>query len=360
MPHYRNPDVFPDYLLNADDERNYTHAVNHGTFNSFRGPLPPNGHERFSVGPFDLICTECGTMFAQGEIADARKNPFTCCEHGKVNVEAPPEYPEHLSILRDTFKNSLRLLNNKLCLAAYKAKRVNMPGFPWVYKIMGQVHVQLEHADPAPDPNNERPVNPAHHNPRNLRDVHRRNNAQLAAFVDPAVAMEEMRNGPGGDSLDPVLLEQYLNWLRVNNPHYEMCVRMDLLLQEQERNGEEVQVTLVFKNPGQDKVTLREHTHRLPIKENEFAALFDVGGVPETPAVYIHRQGRPFEVLPTNMHRDAFLYPVIYPWGTPRWHPGLPHNPRYATDIRNKITLRQYMKWVLRCFIVFHLIYSIC
>jgi hypothetical protein len=318
--------------------------VRDGTYFAGRGPLPRN-IERYSVGSFgDFVCVCCGALFFREELRDPTKNPFTCCEHGKVDLPAPRAYPEQLYLLKESCLKSLRVLNSKVCLAAYKAQRVNLPGFPWIYKIQGHVHVELDHADPLPDPNNVRATDPSLHNPRNLQDIHRRQNAQLVAFVDPSISTTEILYGVGGNHVPPELLTAYLEFLREHNPLYEMCVRMDLVLTEQQARNEEAAVTLVFKNPHQDKVTLKEHTHRAPVASNEIAALFDVSGSPLTPALYIMKEGRPMQVFPTHPSRDAFIYPVINPWGEPGWHPKMPHSGPRRTKIRSNVTMREYVK----------------
>jgi hypothetical protein len=319
--------------------------VRDGTFAIARGPLVP-GVERYSVGKLgDVVCSNCLAPFFRDEVThkDLASRLFVCCQRGKLLLPDAPPYPDHLRRLLDVNKKHLRLLNSKLSIAGYDVRRVPMPGWPYVYKILGQVHVQMNHADPLPDPNDERQPDPSLPNPRNKKDLHRRKGGQLSAFVDPALASHEMVQGFGGENLDEAVVNAFLTYLHQNNPHYLACTRMETLIAEQEARGEKVEVTLVFKNPGQDHVKLREHTHRKPVFSNEVAALFDCGGVPESPNIYIMQQGTPFKVLPTHPFRDAFVYPLIYLEGLKGWHMGMKHQGPNATLQRNRVTLREYM-----------------
>jgi hypothetical protein len=334
----------PDYLTSDTDRENFRMAVRNETYRVAHGPLPAGGVERLSIGAYGAhTCNNCGTLFFANEV-DPAQNPFQCCSRGKVRIPEPPPYPPALLELREKHKKSLRFLNTKLSLGAYKAKKVNMPGFPWIYKILGQIHVSLDHADPLPDPNDER-VPPADiRNPRGRLDLHRRQNAQVVTFVDPELAMNAILGGPGGNTVDPDLLRTFLTFLREWNPLYQSYMRMEELLTQQEAQGVRSEVTLVFKAPGQETVGLRDHTYRLPVATNEVAALFDVGGVPETPAIYIHREGTSFEVLPTHHLRDAFLYPIIFPLGQSGWHQNMRHSGPRVTRYRNRLTLKEFTR----------------
>ncbi|XP_059486735.1 uncharacterized protein LOC132203177 isoform X2 [Neocloeon triangulifer] len=349
IPDFRRPNTPPAEFRNMNDERNYRRAVRNGTFNIARGP-PPIEIERFSLGACgepEYVCTNCLAIFYEGEV-DPAQNPFSkCCERGKVpyDKDAPP-YPEELLILvRENVKH-LRLLNNRLSLAAYKAKRVHLDGFPWIYKTYGQSRMTLDNADPLPNPAeaNFEPNRPGPNDRRQLNDVHLRSNAQLVAIVDPATATEAIVNAPGGDKLKPEVVEAFLTWLQENNPLYRMYTNMETLLNEQLAAGEEGRVTLVFKEPGKDNVTLKQHTHAVPRHESEVAVLYDVVGEPATPGIYVHQHGANFEVLPTHPLRDAFAYPLINPRGTFGWHPNIKHQGPNATNIRNRVTMRQYYR----------------
>jgi hypothetical protein len=318
--------------------------VRNKTYNIGRGacdhPVPI-----FTMGEWGHYkCRNCAAPFFENEVKakDIKFLLFVCCQRGKLKFPPEAEYPPELRSILDRHMDSVRHLNSAVSVAAYKARRVPLTGWPWIYKTQGQIHVQLDHADPLPDPDNEVEV-PAHlNNPRNRRDLHRRDGAQLSAFVDPALAMHQIHQRPGGDRLDPVMLETMLTFLHDFNPIYRMYRRMYEVIADQEARNVSVQVTLVFKSPGVDKITLSEHTGREPIETNEVAALFDVSGTPETPSIYVMHEGTPFEVLPTHPYRDAFLYPVMYPFGQKGWHSGLRHTGPNATDIRNHVTLREH------------------
>jgi hypothetical protein len=356
QPDYRHPTEMPACLKTAQDKKNFRRAVKDNTFNIARGPCP-NCVPIFTMGRWGHYkCVNCSALFFENEVKlkkDLESMLLVCCQRGKVKVDPPPEYPPELRRLLDLHMDSLRHLNSALSVAAYKARRVPMAGWPFIYKTQGQIHVEMNHADPLPDADNEI-APPAHlSNPRNRRDIHRRDGAQLSAFIDPALAMHEILQRPGGHRLDRELLAAMLTFLHDFNPIYRSYRRMyEVIAEKEAQEGVSVEVTLVFQNPGKDKSTLREHTHRVPIETNEVAALFDVSGTPETPSIYVMKEGTPFEVLPTNPYRDAFLYPVMYVFGQRGWHSGMKHVGPNATEIRNNVTLRDYTVYALLIFSV--------
>jgi hypothetical protein len=299
---------------------------------------------RCSLGKFgELKCVGCKALFFDDEVTPQEVRKYAgllvCCQHGKVKCDEPRPYPEELLGLKEANLKSLRLLNARLSLVAIAARRVPMNGFPFIFKIQGQVHAQMHHAQPLLDPENGL-------DQRYLESRKYHKGAQLSAFVDPALAAEDIVQRPGGEHLDKDMVQAYIEFLKRENPHYSMYMQMHEYINQRQAGGEkEVEVTLVFKDPGKcgnEEVRMREHTCREPIASNEVAALFDVGGSPDSECLYIHQNGTTFEVLPIHPYRDAYAYPVLFPYGEKGWHPKIKHVGPYATQKRNNVTLREF------------------
>ncbi|XP_065336852.1 uncharacterized protein LOC135937620 [Cloeon dipterum] len=108
-------------------------------------------------------------------------------------------------------------------------------------------------------------------------------------------------------------------------------------------------ITIAFKQPGRDRITLRDKTHALPVCETEVAALFDTGGVPEGIQAFVVKNGFKQKVHPADPNRNLLLYPVLYPHGIWAWYPGgHEHQGPNRTAVRNRVTLHEHLR--LLCF----------
>jgi len=334
-PPYRspNPNEPPPCCRTQADKRRFKQAVNRKTYFAARGPIrgdvPYVNHGNFG----DKVCEHCQADLLPTELND-------CCENGKVSWP-DWEYPDELlskfdgnSAEQKRNKASLRTLNSRIALAAYSAKREPIHGRgPDVLKINGDVRVTMPHADPVTDPDDVRPRGRA-----TLADLDRRRNGQLVCFVEPGLVGEKIRSEVGGQVIDPVFLEAWIKYLRANNKLYDSFGIMHDELQKQIDRGVSADVTLVFKptTVALGESRLKEHQGRLPVEENEVAALFDVKGTPVTPSLYVNRNGKNVEIWPQNDFRDALTYPVLKPHGERGWTYGKPHQGPNVTGTKNQ------------------------
>lgn len=283
------------------------------------------------LGKLEVECQFCKALHFQGE---QKGDHFTdCCHDGKVAGQVQPIRSTSLltSLITGTsreavnFRTNARSYNNALALGSIEANIVKFNGGgPPFYKIHGQMYHRVGSTTPAPG------YAPSY--------------AQLY-FMDTGEALRQMQGKTENHKCLDVVMAELQTMLYDVNQNVQHFKHMREIEAEEEalalaESRSVNHVSMFVKADGSRDI----RRYNTPTTE-EIAVVFEAkdGAPPSHHDIVLCRRNGPLKHI-SSLHPlgDAFVYPLIHPFGNPGWQPGMKHNPDRATRTRDSLTLLQY------------------
>ena len=284
--------------------------------------------EPFGVGAMDQNCSHdhCMAFNFRGERVDGHFS--ICCENGKVSL--PHEsllkpIPEELLELftgngtdAKNFRDHILNYNSAMAFASLKANVdvSSRAGGPYTYRIHGNVYTLTS----------------------NLKSSGHPVFSQLFV-VDSQTALNERMGRKENDKCRADVMGVLDGMIRRVSPYaaaYNNLREVEAVL------GPSEDLQLVFKKDAAKDQRRYNEPH-----SNEVSVVFigQDGMPPEQIDFVVHmRDGSIREISHTSPNSDPMAFPLLFPNGESGWHERLKHHLDHRTPVRNRLTLRQFIK----------------
>lgn len=284
----------------------------------------------YTIGPMNFVCDFCNALHFKDE--EINNYYQMCCHNGKVslNLFAPHAALRDLLNSSRNFRENIRAYNNALAFGSLTTEfpDVALGQGPPILRIHGAIYRNIGSLHPN---EGERPKF-----------------AQLY-IIDTSQALQERMGNIYNSNCNPEIMQALHDLLIHSNPYAQLFLQMkDLEDREtlsafnEGRPVQEVRMFLV-RNSTDDV-----RRYNLPTASNEIAAVFTTGdGEPPNPqerdiVIYCRMSQSCSRINILSKHADSLLYPLLFPYGNPGWHPGIAHVSSNRTAQRNQTTLAQF------------------
>ena len=269
-----------------------------------------NDYAENYIGLMDNCCIHCNAKhFAAEKVANKGLSFNNCCSHGAVVLDAHHELPDELREIfelthrmSNDFFNRIRCYNHSLSFTSFNANLINFnnrrPG-PYCFKMQGQIYYQ---------------VNTALYSEQGKVP----NYGQLFIIDSNEATDHRLNHNSELDRDILITLDRIIREHNVFAQSYQMMGEEIELQRQMAMQNNEPMPEIQMLKPGVDQ---RRYNFQ---RSNEVAAIFTTTADGEIPPSFVtirDRNTRALQYVSTmDPNVEPWVYPLLYPHGSPGWH----------------------------------------